>query len=114
MADHLLAEPARDALTLARRVRRPGVGRVHHTDRGSQYTAAAYQATRADRAVTVSRHRAGACRDNAVAERCCATSKAELVDTKVEPTLAAARPGQLRIHRGVPQPPAPPRHPLDT
>ncbi len=35
--------------------------------------------------------RAGECLDNAVAERCFATLKAELVDTRTWPTRAAAR-----------------------
>ncbi len=35
--------------------------------------------------------RAGACLDNALAERCFATIKAELVDTRTWPTRAAAR-----------------------
>jgi len=43
MADHLRTELALDALAMALRARRPGAGLVHHTDRGSQYTAAAYQ-----------------------------------------------------------------------
>jgi putative transposase len=91
MANHLRAELTRDALAMARRARRPGAGLVHHTDRGSQYTAAAYQATLADRGVTVSMSRAGECLDNAVAESFFATLKAELVDTRAWPTRAAAR-----------------------
>ncbi len=91
MADYLRAELARDALAMALRVRRPGAGLVHHTDRGSQYTAATYQAMLADRGVTVSMSRAGECLDNAVAESFFATLKAELVDARVWPTRAAAR-----------------------
>jgi len=41
MADHLRAQLTLDALAMALRARRPGAGLVHHTDRGSQYTAAA-------------------------------------------------------------------------
>lgn len=91
MGDHLRAEPARAALALALRVRRPGVGRVHHPERGGQYTAAAYQAQLAARGVTCSMSRAGECPDNAMAERCFATPKAELVATRTWPTRAAAR-----------------------
>ncbi len=43
MAEHRRAELALDALTMALRARRPPPGLVHHTDRGCQYTAAAYR-----------------------------------------------------------------------
>jgi len=91
LADQLRAGLTRDALAMARRARRPGVGLVHHTDRGGQYTAAAYQTTLAERGITVSMSRAGECRDNAMAERFFATLKAELVDTRAWPPRAAAR-----------------------
>ena len=91
MADHLRTELALDALTMALRARHPGAGLVHHTDRGSQYTAAAYQATLVTHGVTCSMSRAGECLDNAVAESFFATLKAELVDTRAWPTRAAAR-----------------------
>ena len=41
MADHLRTALALEARAMAVRVRRPSAGLVHHTDRGSQYTAAA-------------------------------------------------------------------------
>ena len=45
MADHLRTELALNALDMAIRRRRPRPGElVHHTDRGCQYTSAAYQA----------------------------------------------------------------------
>jgi len=91
MADHLRVELTADALAMALRARRPPPGLVHHTDRGSQYTAATYRAALADRAVTVSMSRAGECLDNAVAESFFATLKAELVDARTWPTRAAAR-----------------------
>ncbi len=91
MADHLRAELALDALTMALRARRPGAGLVHHTDRGGQYTAATYRAALAARGITCSMSRAGECLDNAMAESFFATLKAELVDTKAWPTRAAAR-----------------------
>jgi len=91
MADHLRTELALDALVMALQCRRPLPGLVHHTDRGCQYTAAAYQAALAARGLTVSMSRAGECRDNAMAERFFATLKAELVDARTWPTRAAAR-----------------------
>jgi len=91
MADHLRTELARDALAMALRARRPPPGLVHHTDRGSQYTAAAYRSQLAARGITCSMSRAGECLDNAVAESFFATLKAELVDTRAWPTRATAR-----------------------
>ena len=91
MADHLRAELALDALAMALQRRRPAAGLVHHTDRGGQYTAAAYQAILAAHGIVCSMSRAGECLDNAMAERCFATLKAELVDTRAWPTRAAAR-----------------------
>ncbi len=43
MADHLRTALAAGALTMALQRRRPTAGLVHHTDRGCQYTADAYQ-----------------------------------------------------------------------
>ncbi len=61
------------------------------SDRLHQYTAAAYQATRADRGITVSMSRAGECPDNAMAVSFCATLNAELVDTRRWASRATAR-----------------------
>ncbi len=91
MADHLRTELALDALAMALRARRPGAGLVHHTDRGSQYTAAAYQEALAARGLVCSMSRAGECLDNAMAESFFATLKAELVADQQWPTRAAAR-----------------------
>ncbi len=91
MADHLRTELALDALAMALQARRPPPGLVHHTDRGCQYTAAAYQAALAARGIVCSMSRAGECLDNAMAERFFATLKAELGDARTWPTRAAAR-----------------------
>jgi len=91
MADHLRTELALDALAMALRSRRPGAGLVHHTDRGCQYTAAAYQSRLAACGIAASMSRAGECFDNAMAESFFATLKAEFIDTRPWPTRAAAR-----------------------
>ena len=62
-----------------------------YTDRGCQYSAAAYQAILADRGIAASMSRTGDCYDNALAESFFATLKAELVDTRPWPTRRAAR-----------------------
>jgi transposase InsO family protein len=91
MADHLRTELALDALAMALEQRRPGAGLVHHTDRGCQYTAAAYRAILASSGVTASMSRSGDCYDNAMAESFFATLTAELADARAWPTRAAAR-----------------------
>jgi putative transposase len=91
MADHLRTELALDALTMALARRRPGAGLVQHTDRGCQYTAAAYREALAARGVTASMSRSGTCLDNAMAESFFATLKAEIGDAPLWPNRAAAR-----------------------
>jgi putative transposase len=91
VAEHLRAELALDALAMALRNRRPGAGPRHHTDRGSQYTAAPYRAALAAHDITCSMSRAGECLDNAMAESFFATIKAELRANRPWPTRAAAR-----------------------
>lgn len=59
---------------------RPGVGLLHHTDRGATYTAAAYRARLLDLGMTQSMSRRGNCWDNAVAESTIGSIKAELFD----------------------------------
>jgi transposase InsO family protein len=91
MADHLRTALALDALTMALVRRRPGAGLGQHTDRGCQYTAAAYRQALAARGVVASMSRTSDCLDNAMAESFFATLKAELIDTRRWPTRAAAQ-----------------------
>lgn len=90
MADHLRAELALAALTMALR-RRPGPGLIHHTDRGCQYAATAYRQVLVGHGLIGSMSRAGDCYDNALAESFFATFKTELVDRRAWPTRHAAR-----------------------
>lgn len=91
MAEHLGGELTRDALAMALARRRPAADLLHHSDRGSQYTATAYQALLAEHGVKVSMSRAGDCYDNALAESFFATLKTELIDRQPWPTRRAAR-----------------------
>jgi putative transposase len=91
MADHLRAELALDALAMALQTRRPGAGLVHHTDRGCQYTAAAYRQVLVAHGCVASMSRTGDCFDNAMAESFFATLKAEIADAQAWPGRAAAR-----------------------
>lgn len=69
----------RTALNRALAVRQPPPGLLHHSDRGSQYASAGYQARLAAQGITCSMSRRGDCWDNAVVESFFATVKRELV-----------------------------------
>jgi putative transposase len=78
------------ALQRALVVRRPAPGLVHHSDRGTPYTGAGYQAALATHGLMPSMSRRGDCWDNAVAESFFATLKTELLTDARWPTRAAA------------------------
>lgn len=59
--------------------RRPSPGLLHHSDRGSQYTARAYQAHLEENGILVSMSRKGNCWDNAVMESFFGSLKDECV-----------------------------------
>jgi len=69
----------------------PGPGLLHHTDRGSTYTAGAYQQRLRDMKAVVSMSRKGNCWDNAVAEATLGTIKAELFQDHIPENLVAVR-----------------------
>jgi putative transposase len=77
------------ALDMAVGRRRPPPGLVHHSDRGSQYTSAAYQDALHEHAMTCSMSRRGNCFDNAPSESFFRTLKVEL-DPCYWPTRRAA------------------------
>ena len=91
LADHLRTELATAALRMALATRRPGPGLIHHSDRGCQYTAAAYAALLDAHGIAQSLGRPGTCWDNAVPESFFATLKVELVYRHVWPTKREAR-----------------------
>jgi transposase InsO family protein len=70
--------------------RQPPPGLLHHSDRGSQYASAEYQALLTQPQMQCSMSRKGNCWDNAAMERFFATLKTELPLT-VFPNHAAAR-----------------------
>ncbi len=79
------------ALERALVVRRPAPGLLHHSDQGSAYTGAQYQALLARHQCVVSYSRRGDCWDNAVVESFFATLKTELVRDARWLTRAQAR-----------------------
>lgn len=91
MSDRMPTSLPLAALDMALRMRRPPRGLVHHTDRGSQYASAEYQAVLAKHGLVASMSRKGNCWDNAVAESFFATLKVELVRDVDFATRAEAR-----------------------
>jgi transposase InsO family protein len=91
LAGHLRTELISDALSNALAVRDPEPGVIFHSDRGCQYTSAAYAALAEDSQVTLSVGRTGQCWDNALAESFFSSLKGELVDTRSWPTRAGAK-----------------------
>ena len=91
MADHLRTELIADALSNAVAARDPEPGVVFHSDRGCQYTSAAYAALAEENQVILSVGRTGQCWDNALAESFFSSLKGELIDTRAWPTRAGAR-----------------------
>jgi transposase InsO family protein len=91
LADHLRTELVADALANAVAARNPGAGVIFHSDRGCQYTSAAFASLAGDCDVTLSLGRTGQCWDNALSESFFASIKGELLDHQAWPTKAAAR-----------------------
>lgn len=90
VADHLRTELVAQALTNALATRRPTGPVVFHSDRGCQYTSAAYRRVADAHQIRLSVGAKGQCWDNAVAESFFATIKTELLDRRPWPTRAAA------------------------
>jgi transposase InsO family protein len=78
------------ALMMAINLRQPEVGLIHHSDRGSQYASAAYQALLTQHGIRPSMSRKGNCWDNAVMERFFKSYKEEWIGDQVYYTRDAA------------------------
>ena len=82
MAERMNTALVERALHMALQTRQPGSTLLHHSDQGSQYTSATYQAKLRDANIQVSMSRVGNCYDNAVVESFFATLKAECVTSQ--------------------------------
>jgi len=91
VADHMRTTLVAEALEMAFKGRRPAPGLIFHSDRGSQYTSAAFRQLLASHQVRQSLSRPRQCWDNAVAESFFATLKTELVYRTALATVSAAR-----------------------
>ena len=76
MASHMKTELVVDALQMAVWRRKPSAGLVHHSDRGSQYTAISFGKRLEEVGLVPSMGRTGTALDNAMAESFVATLKA--------------------------------------
>jgi len=82
MDDQMTTTLTLSALEMALQQRPVPVGLLHHSDRGSQYGAMAYQQRLAARGIRCSMSRPVNCWDNAVVESFFATLKTELLSAK--------------------------------
>jgi transposase InsO family protein len=97
--DRLHKELALTALRRALVMRRPAVGLLHHSDRGSQYCSNEYQAELRRHGVVISMSGKGNCYDNAMVETFFKTLKSELVwrtafQTRARASVASAHAGR--------------------
>lgn len=79
MSDHMRADLCLDALKMALKVRKPGDGLLHHSDRGSQYACCDYRQLLESNGIACSMSRTGNCHDNAPMESFWGTLKTERV-----------------------------------
>lgn len=90
IADHMRTELVLSASTMAFDVRRPGVGLIFHSDRGSQYASHDHRKALEERGAICSMSRKGNCWENAVVESFFGTLKQELLYRHTWPTKQAA------------------------
>jgi transposase InsO family protein len=91
MRDHLRAELAVAALTMATQRQRPEPGLIQHSDRGVQYACTSYQAVLAEAGIRPSMSRKGNALDNAPMESFFHTLKTELVHHRTYATHDEAK-----------------------
>lgn len=91
MADHLRTELVTDALHMAARNYPLTAGAIFHSDRGTQYTSAAYATATELLDIRRSVGATGVCFDNALAESFNAAVKVERVNRTTYPTREHAR-----------------------
>lgn len=91
MASHLRTELVVDALEMAVWRRKPKAGLVHHSDRGTQYTALSFGKKLEEAGIVPSMSRVGSALDNAISESFVSTLKCELIHRRRFPTREAAR-----------------------
>lgn len=79
MSPRLTGDLTEQALRMALATRQSTVGLLHHSDRGSQYAAKAYQKVLTTHGITARMSRTGNCWDNVCVESFFRTLKRELI-----------------------------------
>jgi transposase InsO family protein len=79
MGPRLTGDLTEQALRMALKTQQPQAGRLHYSDRGSQYAAGPYQQMLTAQGITVSMSRKGNCWDNACVESFFGTLKRVLI-----------------------------------
>lgn len=113
IADHIRAELVVDALQMATWRRRPRPGTVVHSDRGSVYTSWAFGHRLRAAGLLGSMGRVASSVDNTMVESFWSTMQRELLDTRTWESTEQLSQRDLRVDRGLVQPPTPahqPRH----
>lgn len=91
MSERMTTQLVINALEMAIQLRKPGVELLHHSDRGSQYTAAEYRKLLEKHVIRTSMSAAGNCYDNAPAESFFGRLKTERIHRIDYQTRAQAR-----------------------
>jgi putative transposase len=91
MSDRIDSQLVATALDMAVTKRKPGVGIIHHSDRGVQYTSIAFGSYCHRHGITKSMGATGDCYDNAMAESFFATLECELIKRQKFRTRNEAR-----------------------
>jgi putative transposase len=91
MADRMRTEIVLNALEMALTRRRPPAGLIHHSDHGSQYTAAAFASRCRAAQIRQALGSVGDCFDNALAESFFATLEGDLLSRQPFRSQAEAR-----------------------
>ncbi len=82
MSEHIDASLVVSAMAMALSQRRPEVGLLHHSDRGSQYASDVFQKLLQDNSIVCSMSRKGDCWDNACMESFFGSLKTEWISAK--------------------------------
>lgn len=100
MRDDLKNDIVVDGLSMAKAMRRPETGLIHHSDRGAQYRSTAFGRTLRESGILASMGSVGAPGDNAVTESVMATIKKECVQRHTFKTRDSARFAIFRYIEG--------------
>ena len=111
IADHIRSELVVDALQMATWRRRPEPGTIVHADRGAQYTSWVFGHRLREAGLLGSMGRVASSVDNTMIESFWSTMQRELLDTPALGQPRRTRLGDLRVDRGLVQPPPPAHQP---